>query len=37
MAQDEEIDYSDVPELDEGFFKNARLVRPNEGGKACLG
>ena len=37
MAQDEEIDYSGVPELGEGFFKNARLARPNEGGKKCLG
>lgn len=25
---DEDIDYSDIPELDENFFKNARIVVP---------
>jgi uncharacterized protein (DUF4415 family) len=25
---DEEIDYSDIPELDEEFWQNARLVMP---------
>ena len=25
---DEEIDYSDIPELDERFWKNARVVEP---------
>jgi uncharacterized protein (DUF4415 family) len=25
---DEDIDYSDIPELDEAFFRNARLVMP---------
>ncbi len=25
---DEEIDYSDIPELDEEFWENAHLVRP---------
>ncbi len=30
---DEEIDYSDIPELDEEFFKHARLVIPGEDGK----
>lgn len=24
---DEDIDYSDIPELDEAFFKNAKLVK----------
>ena len=24
---DEDIDYSDIPELDKNFFKNARLVK----------
>ena len=24
---DEDIDYSDIPELDEEFFKNAKLVK----------
>jgi len=24
----EEIDYSDIPELDEGFFRQARVVVP---------
>lgn len=27
---DSEIDYSDLPELDESFFERARLVMPNE-------
>ena len=26
--QDKDIDYSDVPELDESFFKNATLIVP---------
>ncbi len=26
--RDEEIDYSDIPALDEGFFKEARVVVP---------
>lgn len=26
--QDEDIDYSDIPELDENFFKTARVVVP---------
>ena len=30
---DSEIDYSDIPELDEEFFKHARLVIPEEEGK----
>jgi uncharacterized protein (DUF4415 family) len=25
---DEDIDYSDIPELDETFFKNAKIVLP---------
>lgn len=28
--KDSDIDYSDIPELDEEFFKNARLVIPGE-------
>ena len=27
---DSDIDYSDIPELDEAFFQNAKLVMPNE-------
>lgn len=27
------IDYSEIPELDETFWKNARLVMPGEGKK----
>ena len=27
---DGKIDYSDIPELDETFWKNARIVRPSE-------
>ncbi|MCP5197892.1 MAG: BrnA antitoxin family protein [Gammaproteobacteria bacterium] len=26
--RDEDIDYSDIPELDDAFFKNARIVVP---------
>ncbi len=26
---DDQIDYSDIPELDETFWKNARLVEPD--------
>ena len=26
---DEQIDYGDIPELDEEFWKNARLVEPD--------
>ncbi|MEM8720913.1 MAG: BrnA antitoxin family protein [Cyanobacteria bacterium P01_G01_bin.39] len=24
---DDEVDFSDIPELDEGFFKNAKLIK----------
>jgi len=27
---DEDIDFSDIPELDETFFANARLLTPHE-------
>ena len=27
--KDEDIDFSDIPELDETFWKNARLVEPD--------
>jgi len=30
---DEDIDYSEIPELDTGFFQKARVVAP-PGGKA---
>lgn len=33
---DDQIDYSDIPELDEAFWKNARLVAP-EGTQAIRG
>ncbi|HEY8189373.1 MAG TPA: BrnA antitoxin family protein [Micavibrio sp.] len=26
--RDEDIDFSDIPELDEGFWKNATLIMP---------
>ena len=26
---DEDIDYSDIPELDDGFWKNAQIVYPD--------
>ncbi len=26
--RDEDIDYSDIPEIDESFFKNAKVVVP---------
>ena len=28
-AKDEDIDFSDVPELDETFWRQARLVEPD--------
>ena len=31
--RDEDIDCSDIPELDEEFFKNARLVMPPDDNK----
>lgn len=31
--KDEDIDYSDIPELDEEFFRNARLVMPPDDNK----
>ncbi len=31
---DEDIDYSDIPELDEEFFKNAKLVQRKPATKA---
>jgi uncharacterized protein (DUF4415 family) len=27
---EQEIDYSDIPELDETFFRNAKLVEPSQ-------
>jgi len=27
--KDEDIDYSDIPELDERFWSNAKLIEPN--------
>ncbi|NKE48765.1 BrnA antitoxin family protein [Roseomonas frigidaquae] len=27
--RDDQIDYSDIPELDENFWKNAQLVQPD--------
>ena len=29
QMSDENIDYSDIPPLDDEFFKNAKLVKPN--------
>ena len=29
QVKDEDIDYSDIPELDETFWKNARVVAPD--------
>lgn len=28
--QDEDIDYSDIPELDDAFWQNARIVEPDK-------
>jgi uncharacterized protein (DUF4415 family) len=33
---DEAIDTSDIPELDENFWKNARVVMPEERGKTQI-
>ena len=32
--KDKDIDFSDIPELGEAFFRNARLVLPPKSGKA---
>ena len=34
---DQDIDYSDIPELDENFFKKARVVFPPRGKEANSG
>lgn len=34
--RDEDIDFSDIPELDEEFFKNARLVLPSGAAKRAV-
>ncbi len=34
--QDEEIDFSDIPEQGEEFFRNARLVMPPQGTKTAV-
>jgi uncharacterized protein (DUF4415 family) len=34
--QDEEIDYSDIPELDEAFFEKAVLVLPKPKASVCI-
>ncbi len=31
--RDADIDFSDIPELDEEFFKHAKLVMPGDDGK----
>jgi len=28
-AKDQDIDFSDIPELDDGFWRNAELVEPD--------
>ena len=34
--KDEEIDYSDLPELDEAFFKKAVIVLPKPKAAVCI-
>lgn len=34
--KDEEIDYSDIPELDEAFFKKAVIVLPQPKASVCI-
>ena len=34
--KDEEIDYSDIPELDEAFFENAVIVLPKPKASVCI-
>ena len=34
--KDEEIDYSDIPELDEAFFEKAVLVLPKPKASVCI-
>lgn len=35
-VKDKDIDFSDIPELDEAFFRNARLVLPSTSGKTAV-
>ncbi len=34
--KDEEIDYSDIPELDEAFFEKAVIVLPKPKASVCI-
>jgi uncharacterized protein (DUF4415 family) len=34
--KDEEIDYSDIPELDEAFFQKAVIVLPTPKASVCI-
>jgi len=34
--KDEEIDYSDIPELDEAFFEKAVIVLPQPKASVCI-
>ncbi|MCF6292976.1 MAG: BrnA antitoxin family protein [Robiginitomaculum sp.] len=34
--KDEDIDFSDIPELDDRFWKNARVVMPNSKEKVSI-
>ena len=34
--KDEEIDYADIPELDEDFFKRAVIVLPQPKASVCI-
>lgn len=34
--KDEEIDYSDIPELDEAFFEKAVIVLPQPKASVCM-
>lgn len=33
-VKDKDIDFSEIPELNDAFFRNARLVLPSKSGKA---
>ncbi|MDE0056994.1 MAG: hypothetical protein OXI22_21930 [Defluviicoccus sp.] len=35
-AKDEDIDFSDIPELDEGFWREAELVEPDPTGRTAI-
>ena len=36
MMSDDDIDYSDIPPLDDSFWENAKLIIPSNGQKSSI-